>query len=87
MVFPEPADNLVGVTITQTMRGTPRWLSITMTDQIIGRSDMETVTLAYKADAERAGVKHYLAFCSSTYRIAGGRWVLIQHQQTPKQGS
>jgi hypothetical protein len=83
MAFPAPAGIMKGANITRSLRGAPRWLSVTMAEQTIGRPEAETIVLAYRANGQRKGVGAYIAYCTSTYRLTGGRWNLVQHQQTP----
>lgn len=82
MVFPDPVGILTGPNIPKTLKGVPRWSTISMTEQ---RSavDGATVTLVYRAEAVREGEPPYRALCSSTYVGRKGKWRLLQHQQTP----
>jgi hypothetical protein len=83
MVFPKPAGILIGTAILDALRGAPRWTSVEMAGRQSGHAAADTVTLAYEAKGERQGHDPYTALCSSTYRKVGGKWVLVQHQQTP----
>lgn len=82
MVFPQPAEILVGAAIVQWLKGAPRWDTVDMTDRKWTHDEVGAVTIAYKAKADRQG-KPYSALCSSTYVGQNGNWKLMQHQQTP----
>ncbi|CAA9272213.1 MAG: hypothetical protein AVDCRST_MAG08-3246 [uncultured Acetobacteraceae bacterium] len=84
MAFPPPAGIVQGPDIAQSLAGAPRWSSVTMTETHAGRPSGDLLVLAYKARGQRDGAAAYDAYCTSTYRsVGGGRWRLIQHQQTP----
>lgn len=81
MAFPE-----MGVMhasdIFESLEQAPRWQSVTMSGKAVARPDRETIVLGYEAEGRRAGAEAYVAYCTSTYRWDGGRWRLVQHQQT-----
>ena len=81
MVFPMGV--LTGGAITAALQGTPRWASVEMAEQQVGRPSDDLAVLAYRATGQRAGEPPYEVWCSSTYRRDGPRWRLVQHQQTP----
>ena len=83
MAFPAPAGIIEGPAIAQSLAGAPRWASVTMAETRIGRPSDDLLVLAYRARGRRDGAAPYEAYCTSTYRKAGGRWRLVQHQQTP----
>ena len=83
MAFPPPAGIIQGPGIAQSLAGAPRWSSVTMAETHAGRPSEDLLVLAYKARGRRDGAAPYDAYCTSTYRKAGDRWRLVQHQQTP----
>ena len=83
MAFPPPAGIIQGPSIAQALAGAPRWSSVTMSETHVARPAADLLVLAYKAHGKRDGAPPYEAYCTSTYRHAGGRWRLLQHQQTP----
>ena len=48
----------------------------------VGGTSGDLLVLAYKARGLRDGAAPYDAECTSTWRKAGDRWRLVQHQQT-----
>ena len=54
-----------------------------MIETQVARPGDDVLVLAYKAEGRREGAAAYSAYCTSTYRRSGGRWRLVQHQQTP----
>lgn len=83
MAFAPPAGIVAGADIARSLADAPRWSSVEMTDRHLARPQSELLVLAYKARGSRDGAGEYKAYCTSTYRRAGERWQLIQHQQTP----
>lgn len=65
------------------LKGAPRWRTVAMTGRRLVRPADGLVALAYRARGQRAGAAPYEAWCSSTYRRVGDRWLLVLHQQTP----
>jgi hypothetical protein len=68
--------------ILESLKGAPRWASVRMTDRKVGRPGKAVIVLGYRAEGHRDGAAPYLAFCTSTYRLEGRTWKLVQHQQT-----
>jgi hypothetical protein len=83
MALPAPAGIMHGAGIAQSLADAPRWSSVTMAEAHVGRPAPDLLVLAYKARGLRDGAAPYEAYCTSTYRDAGDRWRLVQHQQTP----
>ncbi len=74
---------LRGPAIVESLREAPRWRTVTMSEQVEARPNDGTMVIAYVAEASRGEGKPYRALCTSTYLLAGGRWTIAQHQQTP----
>ncbi len=68
--------------VLESLAGAPRWASVEMAERHVGRPAPVLIVLAYKACGLRDGAAPYTAHCTSTYRRDGGRWLLVQHQQT-----
>ncbi len=82
MIFPPPTGILAGAEVLDALRQAPRWRSVAFGETSQAKAG-ETVVLAYRAEAERAGSPPYVAYCSSAYVRDGGVWKLLSHQQTP----
>jgi len=61
----------------------PRWDKVSFADRALSTPDQGLAVLAYEALGSRAGAGDYRCLCTSTYRSKDGRWLLVQHQQTP----
>lgn len=84
MAFPAPAGIMRGgAAIARSLAGAPRWASVEMAERHVARPAADLLVLAYKARGLRDGAAAYEAYCTSAYRCDGGRWLLVQHQQTP----
>lgn len=83
MAFPPPTGIMVGRGIFESLKGAPRWSSVTMAERHVARPSSDVGILAYRARGVRDGAPAYEAYCSSTYRRTPGGWRLVQHQQTP----
>lgn len=83
MAFPAPAGLLAGPAIVEALRQAPRWAQVELSDQRLARPAPDMAVLAYRARGSRGDGDVYQAYCTSTYRRAGGTWRLAQHQQTP----
>jgi hypothetical protein len=83
MAFLSPIGIMQGSEITRSLQGAPRWRTVAIAERTVGRPDADTIVLGYRAEGQRAGAETYTAFCTSTYRLAGESWKLVQHQQTP----
>ena len=68
--------------IIAAIKGAPRWESVNMTDRHVGRPGSDLLVLGYIAAGYRSGSEPYRCFCTSTYRLDGGAWKLVQHPQT-----
>ena len=68
--------------VLESLRSAPRWASVEMSDRSLGRAGGQVVVLAYTAVGRRTGAAPYRCVCTSTYRLDGERWRLVQHQQT-----
>lgn len=67
--------------VLESLRGAPPWQSVQMTEQTVGRTGV-IIILGYRAEGRSEGREPYHCFCTSTYQINGGRWRIVQHQQT-----
>jgi hypothetical protein len=65
------------------LNAAPRWQSVEMEARRAARPADGLIILAYHARGRRDGAEPYEAWCSSSYRLAGGEWRLFLHQQTP----
>lgn len=83
MAFPAPAGIMHGADIARSLAGAPRWASVEMAERHVGRPAADLLVLAYRARGLRDGAAPYGAYCTSSYRRDGDRWLLVQHQQTP----
>ena len=83
MAFPAPAGIIAGPEIVRSLADAPRWSSVSMVETRVARPAGDLLVLAYRAEGRRERAAPYVAYCTSTYRRSGGRWRLIQHQQTP----
>ena len=83
MAFPAQAGIIARPEIARSLADAPRWASVHMTETQVARPDDDLLLLAYKAEGRREGAAPYSAYCTSTYHRSGGRWRLVQHQQTP----
>jgi hypothetical protein len=83
MAFPAPTGIMSGPEIVRSLADTPRWSSVVMTETHFARPAPDLLVLAYRAEGRRDGLPPYRAYCTSTYRLSGRRWLLVQHQQTP----
>ena len=86
MAFPAPAGIMTGAQIVESLKGAPRWSSISMEERRTARPAAGLVIIAYRAEAKRAGADPYCACCTSTYGRTTDGWRLLQHQQTPLGG-
>ena len=68
--------------ILDSLQGAPRWASVEMSGQTVGRAGEAVIVLGYMAEGRMEGPEPYRCFCTSTYRADGGHWKLVQHQQT-----
>ena len=81
--FPAPAGRIAGPRIAETLKGAPRWSSVSMTERHTVRPSPDIVVIAYQAQGRREDAAPYGAYCTSTYRRSTDGWRLVQHQQTP----
>jgi hypothetical protein len=89
MVLPAMPFVFTGAQSIGAVSGTPRWEQVELTERQVARPQEGLIVVAYKAKA-RQGDRHYVAYCTSTYRHlpnADGertedRWQVVQHQQT-----
>lgn len=86
LVVPAPPFVLQGEAAADAMASTPRWSSVTLSDQQIMRPQEGLIVVAYHVVARRDGERDaYEAHCTSTYRrLAHEEWRVVQHQQTPR---
>lgn len=68
--------------VMESLKQAPRFSSVEMTDQMIGRAG-DAIVLAYTAQGRREGAAPYRCHCTTTYTRAGDGLRLVQHQQTP----
>jgi hypothetical protein len=82
MAFSSPIGIMQGSEITRSLQGAPRWRTVAIAERTVAagcRHDRSRLS----SEGQRAGAETYTAFCTSTYRLAGESWKLVQHQQTP----
>ncbi len=83
MVLPTPPFVFTGQQAIDTVKDTPRWDQVSLTERQVARPQEGLIVVAYKAEAHKGG-EAYLAYCTSTYRrIEHEVWTVVQHQQTP----
>jgi hypothetical protein len=84
MVLPAKPYIVTGEQSKDAVSSTPRWEKVELTERQVSRPQEGLIVIAYKANAERAGVSPYEAYCTTVYRmIEHGTWRVVQHQQTP----
>lgn len=84
MAFADPVGVISGTEAVEGINELERWSTVDMTEKQMVRPSRDIVILAYRAEGQRDLAPAYRAYCTSTYhRSAGGRWLLVQHQQTP----
>lgn len=84
MVLPEQPFVLTGAQAIEAVADTPRWSSVTFSEQQIMRPQEGLIAIAYKAEARREGADGYTAYCTTTMRrLEHEEWRVVQHQQTP----
>ena len=84
MVLPAPAGIMTRDSVLASMRGAPRWNSVTISERTLARPTENLALLAYRASASRGAETPYAALCLSTYRRTDARWLMTSHQQTPE---
>lgn len=77
-----PVGILRNQAIVEGLEQAPRWSEIRMNQRITATPSADTMVLAYRATARREGAEPYEAWCTSTYIRLGGRWKIVQHQQS-----
>lgn len=83
MVVPTKPFVVTGMQAADAVADTPRWESVTFTNEQIMRPQEGLIVIGYTAEAVR-GEERYVAHCTSTYRrLAHEEWRVVQHQQTP----
>ncbi|MEG8024069.1 DUF4440 domain-containing protein [Sphingomonas aurantiaca] len=84
MVLPEQPFVLTGAQAIEAVSKTPRWSSVTFSEQQIMRPQEGLIAIAYEAEAQREGADGYVAYCTTTMRrLEHEEWRVVQHQQTP----
>lgn len=84
MAFADPVGVISGTEAAEGINELERWEMVDMSAKQLARPADDLVILAYRAEGRRDLAPTYRAYCTSTYhRSAGGRWLLVQHQQTP----
>ena len=84
MVFADPIGVISGTEAVEGINELERWVTVEMTGKQIARPSRDIAILAYRAEGRRDVAPTYRAYCTSTYHRSGdGRWLLVQHQQTP----
>jgi len=82
MILPGHASVLVGADAIPAVSATPRWSTVTFSDQQVSRPHDGLIVIAYAVEA-RLDHEVYRARCSTTYlRHAHDDWHVIQHQQS-----
>jgi hypothetical protein len=86
VVLPEPLGIIMGEQILEHVSDMPRWEVVEFKERFcVGRDD--SLVVAYRVAANRAGMDTYHARCSSSYVRRNGVWYLLSHQQTPMNAS
>ena len=84
MVLPEHPFVLTGSDAVKAVADTPRWSTVTFSEQQVVRPQEGLIAIAYKAEAGRDGASGYVAYCTTTMRrLSHEEWRVVQHQQTP----
>ena len=84
MVLPAEPFVMTGSQAIDAVSRTPRWSSVSFSQEQIMRPEEGLIVVAYKASARRDGHDGYEAHCTSTYRrLSHENWRVVQHQQTP----
>lgn len=83
MVVPAPPFVLRGQAAVDAVSDTPRWSTVSFSEQEVSRPQEGLIILAYRAEARKDG-EAYTAHCTTTIRrLAHDVWRVVQHQQTP----
>jgi hypothetical protein len=83
MVLPEQPYVLTSSQAIEAVAHTPRWSSVSFSEQQIMRPQEGLITIAYKAHAQKDGAEGYTAYCTTTMRrLEHDIWRVVQHQQT-----
>lgn len=82
MALPEPVGILAREEVLNSLKGIPRWSHVHFDSKHISQPSLNLVVAAYRVDGKR-GNSSYSAYCTSTYLKREGKWLLVQHQQTP----
>lgn len=69
--------------VIEAMEQAPPWVSFELADAKVVELTEDSGVVVYRATAQRAGQRQYVAMISSTFVRRGGRWLLAFHQQTP----
>ncbi len=84
MVVPTAPYVLSGQEAIEAVVHTPRWTSVTMSEQRVSRPQEGLIVVAYQVTASKPDAGEYKAYCTSTYRrVEHEVWKVVQHQQTP----
>lgn len=83
MVLPEQPFVFKSEAAIAAVADTPRWSSVTFSEQQVMRPQEGLITIAYKAEATRDAGDAYVAYCTTTMRrLEHEVWRVVQHQQT-----
>lgn len=83
MVLPAVPFVFSGEKAIEAVANTPRWTTVTFSEQQVMRPQEGLIVIAYKAEANRDGSSGYTAYCTTTMRwLAHDVWRVVQHQQT-----
>lgn len=83
MVVPEKPFVFKAQAAIEAVADTPRWSSVSFSEQQVMRPQEGLITIAYKAEAKRDGGQGYVAYCTTTMRrLEHEVWRVVQHQQT-----
>ncbi|MBB5709526.1 DUF4440 domain-containing protein [Sphingomonas xinjiangensis] len=84
MVLPEQPFVFTSQQAIEAVAHTPRWSSVSFSEQRVMRPQEGLITIAYKVEAEGEGKQGYTAWCTTTMRrLEHDIWRVVQHQQTP----
>mgnify|MGYP003585070585 FL=1 len=84
-VVPAPPFIMTGNAAADSMADTPRWSSVTFSDEQVSRPQEGLIIIAYHAQASSDDDRDdYAAHCTTTLRrLSHEEWRVVQHQQTP----
>jgi hypothetical protein len=84
MVFAEPIGTMTKDAIVASIRDSPRWRHVVITDAQALNVSADAILLIYSASASRSDTEPpYITRASSLYVLRDAEWKMAFHQQTP----